>query len=75
MIYQISPDYIFVESNGAVMEINPITENVQVHGLHSSGQTTRYFNKVLRDVGIDKRVRMSGHKANDLEVIPLKEMI
>ena len=74
-IHCISPDLIFVESNGAVMEVNPLTGNVQAHGLHSCGQTARYFNIVLRDLHIPKRVVLSERKSNDLDVIPLEMMI
>lgn len=74
-IYIMSPDHIIVEKNGSEMTFNPQTGNVQVYGHHTQPQDKTYFNKVLRDYGIDKRVVFSGHKDNVIDVIPLEEVI
>lgn len=74
-IYQLTPEHIHVESCGAVMEVNPKTEHVQVYGNHPSPSTVTYFNKVLRDCGIDKRIVMRPWIDNKLDVVPLSEVI
>ncbi len=74
-IYQMSPDCIIVNSNGAEMTVNPINGNVQVYASHPNAATKTYFNKVLRDIGIDKRIAFVGGSDNQFDVIPLEDVI
>jgi len=62
-------------SNGAIMEVNVRTGNVNVYGSHPSTHDIKGFNSVLRDLDSDQRVVYKASRDNCLRVIPLKDMI